>query len=336
MKTEENIPMRNYSQRSNSLHEFNFIVDNTPIHVKLGKMPLVEVAGQTIFSDSDLENGEWCKQLKRGELPDHVSKKITDEIRKTNGKDVNFDEVNKAYAESVTSEKMKAAKDKQATGRNNNKKEEGEPKVLYKARFNYDDYHYDEFADHGVLRFLKYQDGQTEVVMNVEIPDPDDPEKTITVMPAPQIAQTKRDRALQEEQNDAIKFPPAPIDYISEYDLYCEIKAFIHTFMELKPEDEIILSLYVMKASIFDALKDTSFPFIHVLAPYGKGKSRLLTVLRFTPSFSDMTDFFMPFFSISKPCLLFHSRIYDLSLDPCLSFPTAIIIIWKRGIWILL
>jgi hypothetical protein len=155
----------------------------------------------------------------------------------------------------------------------------GEPKILYRARFKYEGWHYAEFSDHRSLRFLKYKGGQIDVVPNVEILDPDDPDKAISVHPAPQIAQTKRDRALQEDQNEAVKFPPTPIDYSSEYDLYREIKTFIHTFMELKPEDEIILALYVMKASIFDALKDTSFPFIHVMAPYGKGKSRLLTVM---------------------------------------------------------
>ena len=152
-------------------------------------------------------------------------------------------------------------------------------KTLYKTRFSYDGWHYCEFSDNGSLSFLKYRDGQSGIVSSVKIPDPDDENSEIAILPAPQIAQTKRDRALQEDRNEAVKFPPAPTDYESEYALYCEIKAFIHAFMELKPEDEIILALYVMKAAIFDALKDTSFPFIHILAPYGKGKSRLLTVI---------------------------------------------------------
>ena len=161
----------------------------------------------------------------------------------------------------------------------NDKDDKEEQKALYKTRFTYDEWRYCEFSDNGVLRFLKYKDGQSEIVSTVKIADPDDENSEITILPAPQIAQTKRDRALQEDRNEAVKFPPAPIDYESEYALYCEIKAFIHAFMELKAEDEIILALYVMKAAIFDALKDTSFPFIHILAPYGKGKSRLLTVM---------------------------------------------------------
>ena len=163
--------------------------------------------------------------------------------------------------------------------KNNAKKGNKEQKNLFKTRFSYDGWHYCEFSDNGKLGFLKYKDGQSETVSSVEIPDPDDENSKITILPAPQIAQTKRDRALQEDRNEAVKFPPGPIDYESEYALYCEIKAFIHTFIELKQEDEIILALYVMKASIFDVIKDTSFPFIHVLAPYGKGKSRLLTVM---------------------------------------------------------
>ena len=163
--------------------------------------------------------------------------------------------------------------------KNNAKKGNKEQKNLYKTRFSYDGWHYCEFSDNGKLGFLKYKDGQSETVSSVEIPDPDDENSSITTLPAPQIAQTKQDRALQEDRNEAVKFPPGPISYESEYALYCELKAFIHQFMELKHEDEIIISLYIMKAAIFDALKDTSFPFIHILAPYGKGKSRLLTVL---------------------------------------------------------
>lgn len=161
----------------------------------------------------------------------------------------------------------------------NEGKNKGNAPVLYKTRFTFQGCHYAEFADHGTLKFIKYKDGKFEVISEVKIPDPDDSDVDITVMPAPQIAQTKRDRILQEDKNDAVKFPPEPIEYGTEIELYKEMKNFIHTFMELKPEDEIILSLYVLKSSIFDALKDTSFPFIHILAPYGKGKSRLLTVL---------------------------------------------------------
>ena len=181
------------------------------------------------------------------------------------------------FLRSMSGVKQDAKKLKNAI--KNDKDDKEKQKNLYKTRFTYDGWHYCEFSDNGALRFLKYRDGQYKIESELMIPDPDDENSEITILPAPQIAQTKRDRAIQEDRNEAVKFPPGPIDYESEYTLYCEIKSFIHTFMELKPEDEIILTLYVMKASIFDVIKDTSFPFIHVLAPYGKGKSRLLTVM---------------------------------------------------------
>ncbi|MCL5782924.1 MAG: hypothetical protein M1476_03330 [Candidatus Thermoplasmatota archaeon] len=156
---------------------------------------------------------------------------------------------------------------------------EDKPKVIHKTRFTIEDFHYAEFSDNGVLRFLKYRNGQTETVNSVEITDPEDPEKKYTVSPAPQIAQTKNDRILNNSIQDVIKFPSKPMEYNGEYGLYKEIKAFIHAHVELKIEDEILLSLYIMKATLYDALKDSSFPFIHIIAPYGKGKSRLLTVL---------------------------------------------------------
>ncbi len=164
----------------------------------------------------------------------------------------------------------------------NGKKNNGEKDnvaIIHKTRFTVEGWHYAEFNDNGTLRFLKYKDGVAEVVNSVEIPDPEDPEKKYKVVPAPQIAQTKNDRILQEQTNEVIKFPTKPVDYGTEYTFYSEIKAFLHRYIELRKEDEILLSLYMMKAVLYDALKDSSFPFIHVIAPYGKGKSRLLTVM---------------------------------------------------------
>ena len=153
------------------------------------------------------------------------------------------------------------------------------PETIAKTRFTYNSFHYAEFNDSGVLRFLKYRGGFADVVDSVLIADPENLGEEIKVIPAPQIAQTKNDRIFQEQGNDAVKFPSSPKDYGSEYALYCEIKAFLHAFVEMRKEDEILLSLYIMKATLYDTLKDSSFPFVHVIAPYGKGKSRLLTVM---------------------------------------------------------
>lgn len=151
--------------------------------------------------------------------------------------------------------------------------------IIQRTRFTYEGRHYAEFNDNGTLRFLKYKGDQCVIVDGIEIPDPDNPDRNYKVVPAPQIAQTKKDRILNSTGYEAVKFPSNPRDYGTEYQLYREIRAFIHAFVELRNDDEILLSLYIIKSVVFDALKDSSFPFIHILAPYGKGKSRLLTVM---------------------------------------------------------
>jgi len=154
--------------------------------------------------------------------------------------------------------------------------------VAYKTHFTYDGHHYDEFLDpvDGKLKFIKYKDGTIlGDVETVIIPDPDEPDKNVIVKPAPQIAQTKTDRIFEEDEFDFIKFPPRPIPYGTLKELYIRIKVFVHKYVEVKGEDEVLVTLWIMKAVLSDALRDTSFPFIHIIAPFGHGKSRLLLVM---------------------------------------------------------
>ena len=154
--------------------------------------------------------------------------------------------------------------------------------VTYRTRFTFDGYHYDEFLDpvDRRLKFVKYKDGTTlGDIESLTIPDPDEPEKEITVKPAPQIASTKTDRIFEEDEFDFVKFPPRPIPYGTLEQLYIRVKTFVHKYVEVKNEDEVLVTLWIMKAVLSDALKDTSFPFIHIIAPFGHGKSRLLLVM---------------------------------------------------------
>ena len=162
-------------------------------------------------------------------------------------------------------------------------KEEQEKQIVaYRTRFTFEGYHYDEFMDSvdGKLKFIKYKDGEIlGDIESVTTLDPDEPDKNVIVKPAPQIAQTKTDRIFEEDEFNFIKFPPRPIPYGTLKELYTRIKAFVHKYVEVKDEDEVLVTLWIMKAVLFDALKDTSFPFIHVIAPFGHGKTRLLLVM---------------------------------------------------------
>ena len=267
-------PSQNISHNSHSPKGFNLsdFVARLPLECKVAYLDIDEI--------SNYHNpGSYFEGLNNKEVLERITKKAL-EIGLPQENVVEFLRNSDIFLHLTEKQRARLLKDFWPRDSLKKNKEHGDkPNILYKTRFTYDGWHYCEFSDNGALCFLKYRDGQSEIVLSVKIPDPDAEDSEITILPAPQIAQTKRDRVLQEDRNEAVKFPPGPIDYESEYALYCEIKAFIHAFMELKPEDEIILALYVMKAAIFDALKDTSFPFIHILAPYGKGKSRLLTVV---------------------------------------------------------
>jgi len=152
--------------------------------------------------------------------------------------------------------------------------------VVYKVRFTINGLHYAEIEDkNGKLKLLQYGNGNFLVLDQVTISDPENPEREAIIRPAPQIAQTKMDRIFDEDRFSLVKFPPYPNQYGTATELYKNIKNFLHKHVELRPEDEILLPLWVMKATLFDVIKDTSFPLVHVIAPLGHGKTRLLSVL---------------------------------------------------------
>lgn len=170
-------------------------------------------------------------------------------------------------------------------------KKEKEPPVIFKTRFSLNGKHYAEIhekfrtpeREFGTYQFAIYGNGD-RITYTKEVDTYDDEGNKVIIRPAPQIAQQKLDRIFENDSFDFVKFPPGPINYISEYELYQQIRNFIHRYAQVKEEDEILLPLWVMKATLFDILLETSFPLIHVIAPYGKGKSRLLqTMTEMTP-----------------------------------------------------
>ncbi|MEM3798101.1 MAG: hypothetical protein QXY74_06675 [Candidatus Bathyarchaeia archaeon] len=70
-----------------------------------------------------------------------------------------------------------------------------------------------------------------------------------------------------------------PLPYGSPYELYSRIRSFLHKYVVVEETVEIMFPLWLMKATVYDVLKDLSFLSVHTIAPYGKGKSRLLIVM---------------------------------------------------------
>ncbi|MEM3860804.1 MAG: hypothetical protein QW478_15655, partial [Candidatus Micrarchaeaceae archaeon] len=158
--------------------------------------------------------------------------------------------------------------------------EKNEEIIVHKVRFSLEGIHYVEVSNNGTLGFLRYKDKlPPEFIQEVMTRDPDTG-KDIRILPAPQIGQSKWDRLFDnDEKFEYIKFPGMPLPYGSPYQLYLKIKSFIHRFVEVEETVEIMLPLWLMKAVVYDTLKELSFPSVHAIAPYGKGKSRLLIVM---------------------------------------------------------
>ena len=165
------------------------------------------------------------------------------------------------------------------------------PSIVFKTRFTLNGKHYAEIHEifqmseksFGTYQFVVYGNGD-RITYTKEVEAYDDDGNQVIIKPAPQIAQQKLDRIFENDSFEFLKFPPGPINYTSEYELYLQIRNFIHKYAQVREEDEALLPLWTMKATLFDILRETSFPLIHIIAPYGKGKSRLLqTMTEITP-----------------------------------------------------
>ncbi|MEM3860071.1 MAG: hypothetical protein QW478_11830 [Candidatus Micrarchaeaceae archaeon] len=158
--------------------------------------------------------------------------------------------------------------------------EKNEEIIVHKVRFSLEGIHYVEVSNNGILGFLRYNDKlPPEFIQEVMTTDPDTG-KDVRILPAPQIGQSKWDRLFDDDEKlEYVKFPGMPLPYDSPYKLYLKIKSFIHKFVEVEKTVEIMLPLWLMKAVVYDTLKELSFPSVHAIAPYGKGKSRLLIVM---------------------------------------------------------
>jgi len=79
----------------------NFYVKTSHIEVKLSKTPSIRTDGFIIFDSSDLDNFLLMNDLKKGEMPKFICKKLAEEIGTTP------EEVSKAYAAAFSNDELK-------------------------------------------------------------------------------------------------------------------------------------------------------------------------------------------------------------------------------------
>jgi hypothetical protein len=180
--------------------------------------------------------------------------------------------------------------DKENTERNENERDEKRYEIHYYSKFIYHDKYYNQIKEENSYSFVVFNE-EGNIIESVKELIINEPDKPIKILPAPQIAERKTDLLLQEfGESDPIKFPGYPMDFDRPIDLFNEIRSFIHRYVELKELDEILITIYVIQSSVFDLVKKFTFPLLHVLGPYGRGKTRLLTVINYIIPYSLYTD----------------------------------------------
>ena len=74
-----------------------------------------------------------------------------------------------------------------------------------------------------------------------------------------------------------VKFPTHPATYISEQELYQEIRSFIHTYIDIPKIYEQLAAYYVLFTWVFDKLPVC--PYLAAIGPSNSGKTRLTDVV---------------------------------------------------------
>jgi len=184
--------------------------------------------------------------------------------------------------------KLKQTKEKEKEENENKEK----PEIIYSSKFKYQGLYYNEIQTEKGYKFIVFDEDGNIINTKDELEVFDESlGKKIIFKPAPQITERKYINLIEEFGDpDIIKFPDYPIEFGTPYDLFKEIREFIHKYVELKPLDEILYTFYVMESSVFDLLKKFTFPMIHILGPLGHGKTRTLTILNYLIPYSIYTD----------------------------------------------
>jgi len=99
--------------------------------------------------------------------------------------------------------------------------------------------------------------------------------------------------------HQVVLFPSEPLEYGSDAELVAEIKAFIHSYVDVSPLFEDIAAYYVLFSWLYDSFNE--LPYLRVRGDTGSGKTRfLLTVgsLCYKPIFASGASTVSPIFRI--------------------------------------
>lgn len=75
----------------------------------------------------------------------------------------------------------------------------------------------------------------------------------------------------------AVLLPSVPVAYGTLEDLYADVVAYLHRYVDLSPDFEDVAASYVLLTWVYDAFNEV--PYLRVRGDYGSGKTRFLLVV---------------------------------------------------------
>lgn len=77
--------------------------------------------------------------------------------------------------------------------------------------------------------------------------------------------------------NNCVLLPSEPKEHGFKHELVADIRAYLHRYVDLSPEFELIASYYVLLSWVHDAFSD--LPYLRLLGDFGTGKTRGLVAI---------------------------------------------------------
>jgi hypothetical protein len=99
--------------------------------------------------------------------------------------------------------------------------------------------------------------------------------------------------------NGCVLLPSGPAEYGLKDDLIADIRGYIHRYVDLSPEFELIAAYYVLLTWVYDAFAEV--PYLRFLGDWGTGKTRALIAIGsicYKPFFASGASTVSPIFHI--------------------------------------
>ena len=78
-------------------------------------------------------------------------------------------------------------------------------------------------------------------------------------------------------QHEVVLLPSEPVDYGSYEELMVQIRSYIHRYVDLSEQFEIVTAHYVLLTWLYDCFNE--LPYLRVRGDYGTGKTRFLQIV---------------------------------------------------------